>query len=852
MIKFSLVLILFCLYYTTQTKAQYLLGISNSNYAGTNSIFMNPSSIADSRQGFYLNLATFDTHLTNNYLKIGSVRKFVEQKIDEIGEEEKFTLNSPYVEQKLDGKPKMFSAGAELRGPSLMIRMSSKHSFALTTRSRTYLQGFNISENLARLLTYGAGNTTMQNKLNTNSGFTYMQNSFAEAGLSYGHNIIESNEHFLKGGFTLKRVSGIYSAYAMTNDFDYTVKEDANGSNYIQVDNIDARYGYTSDKAQFFNKSVLNNLGKGSWGFDLGITYEYRPKFADYRYTMNGKERWDGRKNKYMYKVALALVDVGNVNFTHPGAQEFRIKKTDFSFDPQVFSFSAGGQLNEAIYETFDPQLQKTTTYKSGLPTALNLNIDYRIASKLYLNLTWIQSLRNTDKISMQANSLVALTPRVETKGFELAIPVSMQNNYTSATIGAMMRLGPLFFGSDNLKGVIMKKSDGINFYMGLALPIAVGKKSDKDGDGVSDAKDACRTVPGKWELNGCPDSDDDGVADAEDACPTEAGLKEFGGCPDSDGDGIVNAKDACPNEAGLPQFNGCPDKDGDGVIDKEDKCPQDAGIAKFKGCPDRDEDEVPDLEDACPDSKGVARFKGCPDTDNDGIPDSEDACPEVKGTLALKGCPDRDGDGINDIEDRCPDTHGPVKFKGCPDDDGDGVVDIEDACPGTTGSVAMKGCPDKDKDGIADKDDKCPDVFGSMSNDGCPTQVAKMKTVELPAEEAEVVKEAFDNLEFETGKAVIKESSLSSLEQLARLLNSRLEYRLLISGHTDNVGNAATNIKLSKARSEAVKKYLINAGVLPDKIITEGLGSKKPIATNNTEEGRRMNRRVELKVISD
>jgi outer membrane protein OmpA-like peptidoglycan-associated protein len=284
--------------------------------------------------------------------------------------------------------------------------------------------------------------------------------------------------------------------------------------------------------------------------------------------------------------------------------------------------------------------------------------------------------------------------------------------------------------------------------------------------------------------------------------------------------------------------------------MDKEDKCPEDAGLANFKGCPDRDDDGVQDSEDACPEAKGLPRFRGCPDTDNDGIPDSEDACPEAKGTIALKGCPDRDGDGVNDMEDRCPDAHGPVKFKGCPDDDGDGVADIEDQCPDVTGSVAMKGCPDKDKDGVADKDDKCPDVFGSITNNGCPVVAAKMAAVELTKEEAKVVKEAFDNLEFETGKAVIKSTSLSSLEELAKLLNSRAEYRLLVSGHTDNVGNATANIKLSKSRADAVKKYLVGAGVVPDKIITEGFGSKKPIASNNTEEGRQKNRRVEMKVI--
>jgi hypothetical protein len=405
MIKKLLLLTIVCTAYFTQLHAQYLLGISNSNYAGTNGVFMNP--IFDSRLAASIlpELCHFDAHLTNNYLKIGSVRKFVNQKIDELDAGEKFSFNSPYVEQRLNGKPKMFSAGAELRGPALMIRMSPKHSFALTTRSRASYQGYDISEDLARMLTYGTNTRAFQNVLNSNSGFTYMRNSFAEAGLTYGRTILQSKAHFLKGGFTLKRIIGIYSAYAFNNDFDYTIKEKPDGDDFLQVDNLDASYGYSSATPQFFDRNVFRNLGKGTWGFDLGFTYEFRPKHEDYRYTMDGKERWDGKENKYLLKAAIALVDIGNVTYNDPGLREYRIKRTAFTIDPQQFTEADPDELDEVLINAFNPELQKRATYKSGLPTALNLNLDYRIANKLYLNATWVQSMKSHDKIAMRSNS---------------------------------------------------------------------------------------------------------------------------------------------------------------------------------------------------------------------------------------------------------------------------------------------------------------------------------------------------------------------------------------------------------------------------------------------------------------
>ncbi|MCB9032567.1 MAG: OmpA family protein [Chitinophagales bacterium] len=142
----------------------------------------------------------------------------------------------------------------------------------------------------------------------------------------------------------------------------------------------------------------------------------------------------------------------------------------------------------------------------------------------------------------------------------------------------------------------------------------------------------------------------------------------------DTDGDGIADLDDACPTVAGLEQFNGCPDSDGDGIQDSEDECPEVPGVAEFNGCPDSDGDGVPDYKDACPNVKGEARFGGCPnpDSDGDGVVDAKDKCPTVPGPIESLGCPDddRDKDGIKNSDDKCPDKYGPASNDGCPIDD--------------------------------------------------------------------------------------------------------------------------------------------------------------------------------------
>ena len=105
-------------------------------------------------------------------------------------------------------------------------------------------------------------------------------------------------------------------------------------------------------------------------------------------------------------------------------------------------------------------------------------------------------------------------------------------------------------------------------------------------------------------------------------------------------------------------------------------------------------------------------------------------------------------------------------------------------------------------------------------------------------------------NLHFETGKSTIKSSSYASLNQLAEFLIRKKTQRILIAGHTDNVGDPAANNLLSLDRAETVKKYLINKGVPIELLKAKGYGDTKPIDDNSKETGRAINRRTEIHVV--
>lgn len=118
-------------------------------------------------------------------------------------------------------------------------------------------------------------------------------------------------------------------------------------------------------------------------------------------------------------------------------------------------------------------------------------------------------------------------------------------------------------------------------------------------------------------------------------------------------------------------------------------------------------------------------------------------------------------------------------------------------------------------------------------------------------AEESQIIKTALSNLEFESGNAIIKNSSFTYLDGLAGLLAKHPEWSVKLNGHTDNSGKAAANLKLSQDRANAVKDYLVSKGADAANIEAEGFGQTKPIASNNTAAGKAKNRRVEVELFS-
>ena len=230
-------------------------------------------------------------------------------------------------------------------------------------------------------------------------------------------------------------------------------------------------------------------------------------------------------------------------------------------------------------------------------------------------------------------------------------------------------------------------------------------------------------------------------------------------------------------------------------------------------------------------------------DSDHDGVADNIDQCPNTPRDIKTDstGCPiDSDHDGVANYLDKCPNTPMGMKVDkdGCQivlDSDHDGVLDKNDKCPNTTLGIRVNqnGCAlDSDSDGIADNMDQCPNTPKGVvvDNKGC------------------AVTFNFD-VHFNTNSARLNIHYLQKVKEFAEFLKRNPAYKAQIEGYTDNKGSKRHNILLSEERAKAVYIALIKLGISPSRLSYKGFGPFSPIASNRTEEGRRLNRRVVAKL---
>lgn len=828
LLLFSAILISF------SASSQDFLEYLNSNYSGLMGTELQPASVVDSRFKTDFNLLGIGVGLSNNYVGIKKSALKHDGKLSNFSEDNykafkdtNFTKN--YLVTRSSNQNKTVNFYNQIYLPSLMITINKNNAFALKSKMRTIINVDGLESELATLVLNDLNYPDLWSKTINNKNLSLSTMSWMEYGFTFGHVFKAEGEHFLKAGITAKYVQGLQAAYMYVKDLHYQISNDTT----ISLFHSEVGYGHSDNFEQNQGSFQYKPTPYASFALDFGVVYEWRPKYKDFKYEMNGqKDLTMLDKNKYKLRLGLSVLDVG------PGVK-FRkgSYSRDFTADISMWNVT---HFNPNNIQEFDDSITNIflnkkpsgdETFKMSLPTVISLQVDYQIWKDFYVNLTpfidyhTLSFVKSKDTRIHEITS-ISLTPRWDWKFAGVFIPVSYDAMRTTK-VGLGLRLGPIIVGTTNILPIVSKKDIyGADIHAMFKIPIMYRKVRDRDKDKVSDDRDRCIDIPGVWEFYGCPDRDGDHVEDKDDQCPDDPGLPEFSGCPDRDGDKVIDKIDACPDVAGLPMFSGCPDNDNDGIPDKDDDCPTEAGLKQFKGCPDKDNDGVMDKLDKCPEKPGPA---------------TNDGCPELKLVLV-----DSVGNNLRTV---IQNKDGSFSFDDLPSDEkvrfrveGERTDTVLDAKV-VVGGIAKKAIKDN-RDGYLH--------FIVLKTDvNVLDQLATQDVaVKLDTVQQAIVKRAFNNLEFASGNDVIKKESYSSLDDLGALLKKNPKWRLKISGHTDNQGAAAANMKLSQKRAEAVKKYLVGKGVIANRFKVEWFGQTKPIADNKTLEGRQKNRRVEMVII--
>ena len=562
-------------------NAQSYLGYVPDNYAGVQSVLYNPASIADSRFKADINLFSISSAVGNDLYGVKIFDVFKDGYDFDLEAKKNFSnANNAFM-------------NSDFMGPSVMFNIAPKHTLAIFTRARAFVNVIDVNGQVIN-------DITKENKTSFPSATlgspNAVGNSWGELGLSYAAVLLQRGEHFLKGGVTAKYLQGVANYHFQGNNV--SVKYDDFGNPLLDTYTTtgNAIYGSSQDFAT--NSDIDVDSKSRGFGVDLGLVYEWRPEYSADRADINDLKE----VNKYKLRFGVSVTDLGHMKYDKGIRNSY-----DLSGSFSQSDFDGYDNFDDFMKNEFTPTIINGTV-KSNLPTALHADVDWNIHRRFYLNATG--DLGIVSKTKLNQNSIanrVSLTPRYESKWFSAYIPISYMDYSKQAQVGVGLRTGVFFIGSSSIvSNAISKSSKAADIHLGVKIPIYQKKAEDKDQDG-------------------------DGLLDKDDDCPTVAGPVENRGCPwgDKDNDGVLDKDDKCPDVAGPAANNGCPweDKDNDGVLDKDDKCPDVAGPKENAGCP-------------------------WPDTDGDGVLDKDDRCPKVKGTLANKGCPEVTKEVIKKLND--------------------------------------------------------------------------------------------------------------------------------------------------------------------------------------------------------
>jgi len=451
-------------------NAQSYIGLNTANYSGVLGATIHPASVADYPGKFDLVILGLDVHAENNSAMVTRDRAFMN-----------FNFDDFEVAEIHNDKDKYGLLNFELTIPSFMFKTKKWGTIGLINRVRNYVLVDGINSELIEEIYDGFENPNPTDQIYLNQHFDINVMSWDEIGILWAKQIKENKYGKFAIGITPKIIIGNASGFGNFQTDTLGITND----DLINLANFDISYGYSGNIDDIEDNGFSwDSFNKYYFGLDIGFEYtrlyrsDYRPGFSKYLklYKID-----DLNSQEYKYKLSASILDIGRIKYDHGKNNARSLPDLDTNTDINSIegSFDEIKVLRDSL-ENLDISEYLTGTYTVGLPTTLQLGIDYHLKGGAYVNGNLGFNLSGLKWADEKTNTFtnLTITPRWENNWVGVHAPFyANARGYTSLGLG--FRVGPIALGLRDILPFISRNDvTGTGVY--IVFKTFIRKKKEK------------------------------------------------------------------------------------------------------------------------------------------------------------------------------------------------------------------------------------------------------------------------------------------------------------------------------------------------------------------------------------
>ncbi|HEY0978227.1 MAG TPA: DUF5723 family protein [Flavobacteriales bacterium] len=416
--------------------AQERYGLLHSNYAGMDAIVLNPARAAGQWPWMDIRLAGAEAYAWNSLVAWTDRRSPL---ITEVRNGFEGMENGRVVMRSLDfQRSHRATVTAAASGPAVSLSLG-RGTLSAGIRTRAHVSASGISREIGNFILNGLDHAPQHGIRYDARGMRVLGAGWTETGVNYAHILHARGFSLFSAGVGVRYLMGHTAGALQITSLDHTVYDSAR----LDLHSITARYGYAEPSL---------SAGRG-FGGDVGFVYERTLSEVDgYRPHKDGS----CTPMEYRYRIGLSVIDLGGIRFADAAAG---------TLDTGALSIADYNGIDLDGAEAVDSLLASATNWSRrrnlaiGMPTAVSLQYDQRIAEHAYVALAAVHGLSGRNGLRLRRANSLAITPRFETRYVEFALPVVL-NEYdlSRPMIGAMLRMHGLVLGSDHILPFISKR----------------------------------------------------------------------------------------------------------------------------------------------------------------------------------------------------------------------------------------------------------------------------------------------------------------------------------------------------------------------------------------------------------